>query len=205
MLTDDIRQALTPVIEACEVLSIPYFIGGSLASSTYGEPRSTRDVDVIADLRLGEVDAFVQHLQHAYYIDAGMIRDAIRNRSSFNLIHMPTAYKIDIFILKKHPYALEELRRVIPIHLEADDVARPLLFSSPEDTILRKLEWYQAGGGTSERQWNDVLGVLGVQGPTLDRVYLRAWAMRLGLESLLSRAFQDAGLDPRDDGEVGPS
>ena len=60
--------------------------------------------------------------------------------------------------------------------------------------MLAKLQWYRDGGGVSDRQWNDVLGVLKVQGATLDRAYLEEWARELGLTDLLRRALEDAGL-----------
>jgi hypothetical protein len=60
---------------------------------------------------------------------------------------------------------------------------------SPEDTLLRKLAWYRLGGEVSERQWNDVLGVLRAQGARLDLAHLHAWGETLGVADLLARAL----------------
>ena len=88
MNTSQILAAITPVVEALEQLGVPYHIGGSVASSIYGILRLTIDVDLVADLRLGQVRSLVKRLEAAYYIDKDMILDAIRHRSSFAVIHL---------------------------------------------------------------------------------------------------------------------
>ena len=90
--TPDIQVTITPLVEALEELGVPYHIGGSVASSLYGLPRLTIDVDIVADLRLGQVRPLIDQLQPVYYIDEDMIRDAIKRRSSFNIIHLDTIY-----------------------------------------------------------------------------------------------------------------
>ena len=90
--TPDIQATITPLVEALEELGVPYHIGGSVASSLYGLPRLTIDVDIVADLRLGQVRPLIDQLQPVYYIDEDMIRDAIKRRSSFNIIHLDTIY-----------------------------------------------------------------------------------------------------------------
>jgi hypothetical protein len=181
------------VAQALEGLHVPYFVGGSLASSTFGLPRATQDVDLIADLRPKHVSSLVTTLGTEFHAEADAIRDAILRRSSFNLIHLPTLYKVDVFVSQSDPWAREEMtrRREQQIDLGADIVT--LYLCSPEDTILHKLQWYRAGGGVSDRQWSDVLGVLKVQTNALDRIYLRYWAGELGLTELLEQAFRDAG------------
>ena len=190
--TPDILITLEPLVEALEELGVPYHIGGSVASSLYGLPRLTIDVDIIADLRLEQVRPLVLRLQTDYYIDEDMIRDAIRRRSSFNVIHLDTMLKVDVYIPKSRSFDQEELRRVQQeVLLEG---ARPFNVASPEGTILNKLEWYRMGGEVSDRQWNDILGVLKVQGTHLDMAYLQRWAANLKVTDLLERALVDAGL-----------
>jgi hypothetical protein len=190
--TPDIQAALTPLVEALEQLGVPYHIGGSVASSLYGLPRLTIDVDLVADLRLGHVRPLVKQLQTTYYIDEDMVRDAIRRHSSFNIIHQDTILKVDVFIPKSRLFDQEELHRVQSKVLEGSD--RTFFVASPEGTILNKLEWYRMGGEVSDRQWNDILGVLKVQGTNLDINYLQKWAANLNVTDLLERAFVDAGL-----------
>ena len=190
--TPDILITLEPLVEALEELGVPYHIGGSVASSLYGLPRLTIDVDIIAELRLEHIRPLVIRLQTNYYIDEDMIRDAIRRRSSFNVIHLDTMLKVDVYIPKSRSFDQEELRRVQQeVLLEG---TRPFNVASPEGTILNKLEWYRMGGEVSDRQWNDILGVLKVQGTHLDMAYLQRWAANLKVTDLLERALVDAGL-----------
>lgn len=188
----DIVIAITPVVEALERLGVSYHIGGSVASSIYGLPRLTIDADIVADIQQRHVMPLVRLLEGAYYIDADMIKDAIRHRASFNIIHHDTIIKIDIFIPKLRPFDQEELLRVWLQDIEGSE--HPFYLASPEGTILNKLEWYRMGGEISDRQWNDILGVLKVRGETLDIAYLRKWAAALKVTDLLERAFEDAGL-----------
>lgn len=188
----DILAAITPIVEALEELGVPYHIGGSVASSLYGLPRLTIDVDLVADLHLGHVRPLVKSLQTIYYIDEEMVRDAISRRSSFNIIHQDTILKVDVFIPKSRLFDQEELRRAQQeVLLEG---TRSFNVASPEGTILNKLEWYRMGGEVSDRQWNDILGVLKVQGTDLDMNYLQKWAASLNVIDLLERALVDAGL-----------
>jgi len=192
MNTSQILAAITPVVEALEQLGAPYHIGGSVASSIYGILRATIDVDLVADLRLEQVRPLVKQLEAAYYIDEDMIRDAIRHRSSFAVIHLDTMLKVDIFIPKSRLFDQEELRRVQQEVLA--EGTRPFNVASPEGTILNKLEWYRMGGEVSDRQWNDILGVLKVQGTHLDMAYLQRWSASLNVTDLLEQALVDAGL-----------
>ena len=190
--TPDILVTITSLVEALEELGVPYHIGGSVASSLYGLPRLTIDVDIVADLRQGHVRPLIDQLETDYYIDEDMIRDAIKRRSSFNVIHLDTMLKVDVFIPKTRLFDQEELRRVQQEVLS--EGTRPFNIASPEGTILNKLEWYRMGGEVSDRQWNDILGVLKVQGANLDLAYLRRWAADLSVTDLLERALVDAGL-----------
>jgi len=186
-----VLAAISPIIEALEQLGVSYHIGGSVASSVYGILRATIDADLVADLRLEHVRPLIMQLKTDYYIDEDMIRDAIKRRSSFNVIHLDTMLKVDVFIPKSRLFDQEELRRSQQeVLLEG---TRPFSVASPEGTILNKLEWYRMGGEVSDRQWNDILGVLKVQGTDLDMIYLQKWAANLNVTDLLERALIDAG------------
>ena len=191
MKIPDILIAVQPVIQAFEKLSIAYYIGGSIASSLYGMARATLDVDIVADLKVDHIAPLKQFLEHQYYIDEDMIAEAIRTNSSFNLIHLETMIKIDVFMHKDQPYPLEALQRIRKDTLE-ETANIEFYFSSPEDIIISKLQWYKLGGLVSERQWLDVSGVIKVQGDSLDKKYLKGWSRKLGLSSLLKEAFDAA-------------
>jgi hypothetical protein len=192
MNTSEIIQALTPLIEAFDRYGIAYYIGGSVASSVHGRRRYTQDVDVVAALQLKHVQTLVAMLQQEYYIDAGMIRGAILNRSSFNLLHHDTGVKVDVFVQKTGPFSQQEMRRAREDVLEVG--SRPFFFASPEDMILAKLDWWKLGGGVSNRQWNDILEIIKEKHAGLDIAYLRQSASMLGVADALEKAFIDAGL-----------
>jgi predicted nucleotidyltransferase len=189
-----ILQALEPVVQVFEDLGIRYQIGGSVASSAYGIARATLDVDLVADLQELHIPSLVHALHHAYYIDEVRVRDAVCRRSSFNVIHLETMIKVDVFVLKSRPYDTAAFARGRMEHLSEDEGVRLHCLASPEDVVLNKLDWYRQGGCVSDRQWNDVLGILKVQQLSLDMEYLRHWAEALGLSELLRRALRDSGI-----------
>ena len=181
------------VIAIFEKLGIRYSIGGSLASSAFGIPRATMDIDIVADIKQENVPLLQECLEKEFYADMDMIREAVRRKSSFNIIHLESLYKVDIFILQEHPFDLQALARRVQKKVSEDNPQEPF-FSTPEDIILNKLKWYQDGGGVSDRQWNDILGVLKVQGKNLDMPHLSEWAEKLNLSALLARAIEEAGV-----------
>ena len=193
MATRDDLLATLPVARAFEALGVRYYIGGSVASSAFGVIRSTADVVFVAELAERHVVPLVRMLGDDYYTDEQMIRDAIRQRSSVNFIHIPTSYKVDVFVAKQRRFdeaAWERVRRHAPF--EGSDEQFPI--ASPEDVILSKLEWYRLGDEMSERQWGDILGVMKVQEPDLNRAYLDHWAKELGVSDPLQRAWLEAGV-----------
>ncbi len=177
------------VTSALEQLGVSYVVGGSVASSVHGIPRSTADADVVAALRLEHVEPLVRSLEADFYVDADMIRDAIRRRFEFNVLHLATMFKVDVFVPTLDDTVRRELARGARVDLGD---GRTLFVASAEDTIVQKLRWYRLGGETSERQWTDALGVLRVRGSELDRTYLDETARALGVEDLLVRLVQDA-------------
>jgi len=188
MLSEPIQVTLK-VITAFDRLGIPYLIGGSLASAVHGIVRATMDADLVAEIKPEQVLSLVASLESEFYIDAEMILDAIQYTSSFNLIHLETMFKVDVFILKQRPFDLNQMQRRISQSV-GDSPEEQAYFSTAEDIILAKLEWFRAGGETSERQWRDIMGVLDLQGDRLDFKYLQTWATELGILDLLQRAIQ---------------
>lgn len=191
----EIFQVTRKVADAFDVAGIRYFLGGSVASALYGEARSTRDIDFVAAMFPPQAGPFLAALGDQFYAEPQSIAEAIALRRCFNVIHLDTMVKADIFVFKADAFGRSQFARRSARQLSAGDPSL-IHVASAEDTILAKLRWYRESGGVSDRQWNDVLGVLKVQGATLDRAYLDEWARELGLTDLLRRAVDEAGLPP---------
>lgn len=194
--TDNFQPGLFHVIAVFDALGIPYAIGGSIASSIHGIGRMTRDADVTAEPFPGREAEFVARFDPSeYYIRLPAVREAIRDRSSFNVLHPPSGFKIDVFVRSDEPFERAAFARKVWERLP-DESLPPLAFHSAEDIILFKLRWYRLGGEVSDRQWGDVLGVLKVQADRLDDDYLDHWATELGVADLLNRARSEATGSP---------
>ncbi len=177
------------VADVFEQLGIRYCVGGSIASGIHGEYRATNDADLVADIRPEHIAPLIEALGSEFYADTEMIRRALRSRSSFNLIHLGTAYKVDVYVPKDRPFDRAELERSQsqPIPL-ADGTAWQAPVASAEDTVLAKLDWYRQGGEVSDRQWRDIIYILRLRRSELDMAYLREGAASLGVADLLERA-----------------
>lgn len=180
----EILEALSPFLKTLEALGIDYQIVGSVASSAYGAARSTRDIDLVCPLDRSKVALLVSALKNEYYIDPDMIHEAINTSGSFNIIHLKTMFKLDVFILKNTPYETESFSRKHPEALGENQDQIQIYLSSPEDVIISKLNWYRLGGEASERQWLDIKTVYQVQLGSLDQGYITKWCQNLGLLDL---------------------
>ena len=187
-LIDPIETALL-VARHLDAMDILHTIGGSIASSFAGEPRSTVDIDIVLALEERHVEALVAALSAEFYVDADALRRAIRNHSSTNLIHRATQLKVDLFVAGGTPLDARQLARRLPVDLGD---GRRLYVHPPEDILLQKLRWFRRGGEISDRQWRDIAAIVRVQGRRLDRDYLRDGAGILGVSDLLERALGEA-------------
>ncbi len=191
VLTEPLRLALA-VGRELDALQVAWVVGGSVASSIHGLPRSTQDIDLVADLRRVHAGPLSRALEGEFYVDREAIVDACVRRASFNLVHFESATKIDVFLPRGDRLSAAQLeRRKLWQVGEAIGEALPVL--SAEDVVLQKLRWFSVGGGVSERQWRDVLGVLTVRHGVLDLDYMRGQAGPAGLAELLERALADVG------------
>lgn len=192
---DPVSLALI-IARILERLGVRYCIGGSVASSVYGEVRTTFDVDVVADLGPGDVEVLVAAVESDFHVVVEAVERAVRDRSSFNLIHEQMLVKVDVFVPPDDPVFREQLVRSRRVALLSDPGSEVEL-ASPEDVLIHKLRWYEMGGRVSDRQWRDVLGVLKVQREALDLAYLERTAASLDLSELLARARSEAVDAPR--------
>lgn len=179
-------EAFEALLGSLDRLEIPYLVAGSVASSFYGLRRYTQDVDLVVAIVLDTADDFAAELgTRQFYADIDMMRRMIRLGRAFNVIHMPTAYKFDIFPLQDDAFSRSQFARRKFAVIEFENQSIECAVASPEDLVLSKLRWYRLGGETSEQQWNDLRGVVQVSGPRLDLDYLNEWAPRLNVADLL--------------------
>ena len=174
------------VARALEAAGAEYFVGGSVASSLQGDPRSTNDIDFVISLPLGKIDDFRGQLGPDFELDTSQLREAVLRAASSNAFYLPLVTKIDFFGRGYEPYdeaefSRRQVRQVRPS-------GETLVIKAPEDTVLRKLLWFRAGGEVSDKQWRDIVSVLRISHDQIDHTYLDTWATRLGLSTLLERA-----------------
>ena len=183
-------DAFAPLRSALERAGVRYAIGGSWASTAFGEPRFTNDVDILADFTTQTLDRFLGALPETFYSDSEDARTAIRLGRSFNVIYMPAAFKFDFFPAGAFPLGAQELDRAILLSGTGLSEA-PSPFVTPEDILLAKLHWFRAAGDVSEVQWRDIQGIVRACGATLDRAYLEQSAEKLGILTLLNKALAE--------------
>jgi hypothetical protein len=187
---DPLSDTLREITAALNRVGIRYAIGGSLASSARSIWRTTLDIDIVAAIAPAQAEVFVQALGKDWYADVDEIRTSIAAGRSFNVIHIKNALKVDVFPARE-PFHRTQLDRATVLPLGDDRI--PCVVTTAEDILLAKLRWYADGGQVSERQWDDVTGII-VQNPGLDWAYLNSWAARLHVADLLERARTDAEL-----------
>ena len=184
MSLHELLPAIRPVLEAFEHLGIGYYVGGSVASSIYGEPRSTLDIDFGADLPDSVIQELVSKWGCDFYVSESAMREAVQRNGCFNLIHLWTSLKVDIFVCGTDAFNTSVLSRRLARTIEVGHESLSIWIASPEDVILHKLVWYRKGGEISERQWRDISGVMKQQQDRLDSHYLAEWAERLKVSDL---------------------
>ena len=182
------QDLLKKVIETLDQNGIDHMITGSVVSSLQGEPRSTHDIDVVVSIKETDIENMVEaFLPPDYYLDAESIREAISHRSMFNLIDVVEGDKVDFWILTDQGFDQSRFARK---YVE-DVLGIRLKVSSPEDTILAKLQWAVKSGG-SEKHFTDALRIFEVQGDNLDLDYLNRWVVALGVVELWNRLQNEA-------------
>jgi hypothetical protein len=183
-------NAFNTLLDAFRTLRVEYTVVGSVASSAHGIERSTVDTDLLARITTFHVKRLADSLGKEWYADHDQMRSAIEAQRSFNLIHIPSGEKFDIFPVCDE-FHLTELSRATEYTLSLIDGTVQARVSTAEDVLIAKLRWYAAGGEVSERQWSDITGILAIN-PSLDFDYLDSWAARLGVSHLLARAIADS-------------
>jgi hypothetical protein len=194
-------NTLSLIASALDALKIPYLIGGSIASGVHGIGRTTFDVDIVAQITPRQADALAAALGKEWYVDTETARIGIPSGRAFNIVHMKSGDKFDIFPATAEFQASQLARAVkTPVEMYGDSVECPV--ATAEDILLAKLQWYQSGGEVSERQWADIRGIL-ANNPELDFAYAQRWAAEIGVSRLLARAIDESRAGQETDGSTG--
>ncbi len=181
---EDLLLALKSVAEAFAHLGTRYYVGGSIASSFHGAMRSTMDVDLLCELDAAHVEELLRLIGSDYYASKPAIYDAIQRHSCFNLIHLPTSFKVDVFVSQRRPFDLQVVQRA-ELHSLVSSGELGVPIATVEDVILLKLEWYRIGGEVSQRQWDDIDRLIQLTRTNLDQAYLKETAELVGVSDLL--------------------
>ncbi|HUQ89048.1 MAG TPA: hypothetical protein VM096_15930 [Vicinamibacterales bacterium] len=174
-----------------DALAVRHTIGGSIAASFAGEPRSTIDIDFVAALSHEVIAPLSAALSPEFYVSEEALHRAVDVLGSANLIHQDSQIKVDLFVAGGTPLDEQQLARRQRVEIRPGEVIH---IHPPEDILLQKLRWFRNGGEVSDRQWRDVLGIVRTQGERLDQTYLAANAPVLNVAELLDRALRDGGV-----------
>ena len=184
----DGATTLRRVIDALDSVGAKHMVVGSFASTFHGEPRTTRDIDIVVEAGAAEIARFVAALSESaesdWYADADAAQEAVTSRSMFNVIDTGTGWKVDVMIQKDSEFAKSEFSR----RQAAELLGTPVFVASAEDTILSKLLW--ARDSESERHMRDAAGVVAAVGESLDEDYIEQWAEQLGIVDLWRQASE---------------
>ncbi len=182
------QELLKRIVELLDARKIAYMVTGSVTSSLQGEPRSTHDIDLVIDLPPDAADQLLEAFPASeFYVSNQAIRDALAQRTMFNVVDLESADKIDFWLLTDEPFDRSRFARKQTAQVEG----MRFLVSAPEDTILMKLRWAALSGG-SQKQFTDALRMYEVQHGVLDLDYLNEWAGRLAVEPLWRRLCDEA-------------
>jgi len=186
------EEVLLGFTRELERIGLRYMVGGSFASGIHGIPRMTYDADIVIEIDLEKLQEFVDTFKDVYYVDEVMIRKAVERRSSFNLIHLQSMFKIDVFVSRQGSFNASAFSRR-KLEKISNSETDKVFVTSPEDIIIAKLDWFRKGNSISERQIKDVLGVVKVQNACggLDWEYLKYWANEMGVGDLLEKVRED--------------
>jgi hypothetical protein len=171
------HELLGYLVRCLEKLKVPYFVTGAVACIAYGEPRFTNDIDIVVDIK----DEHIAQLkkcfpEEEYYLDSDAAREAIKRRHQFNIIHPASGLKIDVMISKRDAFDKSRFSRIRRMHPLEDTEAN---FASPEDVIIKKMEYYKEG--SSDKHIRDILGMIKISGDMIDPKYISLWAKKLNL------------------------
>lgn len=190
--TLNFQGIINPLVEVFDNLKVSYALAGSLASSMYGMQRATLQLDIVADISQSQISFFIEQLAPEYFFHAEDVQKALKQRTSFMLIHLASLLKVVVSFPQSRAFDRGIFHR--SRYLTLVEGHRPIPVLSPEDVVTLLLEQFQKSSECMDDVWYDLLGLLKVQGSLLDLDYLDKYARLLNVLPLLQRALIDAGL-----------
>ena len=188
----ELAELLHRVTAAFEELGIPYLVTGSMATIAYGEPRFTRDIDVVVRLEKRDIEKLRSVFPEVeYYLSPEAANEAIENAGQFNILHPRSGLKIDLMVASSSEFDESRFRRSRKLPIGPSSEA---MFASPEDVIIKKLEYFRQG--ESDKHLRDIAGVVKVMGEKIDHEYIELWSRCLGLESLWKKVLEKTTSKP---------
>jgi hypothetical protein len=188
----DLHELLEKVVNALEEISIPYLVTGSVASMMYGEPRFTNDIDIVVRMSKGHIPRILKAFPSPeYYVAEYAVEQAVAEKDMFNIIHPESGLKLDFIVSKETEYSHIRFERARTIHPAKGWTAT---FASPEDVIIKKMEFYHLGG--SDKHLRDIAGILRVSGQEIDHAYVERWALKLGLTAIWEAVLENVARNP---------
>lgn len=176
-------ELLRYVTTSLERLGLRYFVTGSVATIFFGEPRFTNDIDIVVDLPADRIPEFCKVFSaDDFYVSEEMVRKAVSSKRQFNVIHPASGLKVDIMVPAEDAFNRSRFARTKRLRPAPDYDA---VFASPEDVILKKLEYYREGG--SEKHLRDISGILKISGEQINTAYIEEWSARLGLAEIWAK------------------
>jgi len=176
----DQNELLLFVVDCFEKLRIPYLVTGAIASIAYGEPRFTNDIDIVADMPPGHIQEFKSCFpENEFYLDVDSMKEAIKRRSQFNIIHPESGLKVDVIISKKDDFDQSRFARTKKLNITETASAH---FASPEDVIIKKLQYFKKGH--SDKHLRDITSMLKISSELIDRTYISFWSKKLSVSEI---------------------
>ena len=194
----DLAAIMLPLVNLFDELNVSHYLGGSIASSVYGMQQLAKDIDLVADLHEHMLPSLFALSRHGYLVDEDEVQQAFQAKTSFSLIHLDSLMKIDV-ILPKHDGFDIAMRPLVTQYI-LDKRYPPFHVASVNEMILFKLHRYNqhellhTDGMHDDAEWNDILGMLKVQGPNLNLTLLEQWTKDLAIEDTWQQALIDSGL-----------
>jgi hypothetical protein len=177
---------LRVVANVFETLGLRYFVTGSTVTIFFGEPRFTNDIDIVVNLPESQVIEFCRQFpKNEFYVSEVAAREAVVRKTQFNIVHPASGLKVDVIIPQENPYNQSRFSRARRV--KAGDDLEPY-FASPEDAIIKKLEFYREG--RSEKHVRDIVGVLKTNTARIDADYISRWVEQMGLADIWSEILK---------------